>query len=190
MSRIGAQPIPIPEKVTVTLEADSLKVAGPLGQLSQAIPPRIKVKKEDQQLLVQRTGDSKKTKSLHGLIRSLIANLILGVTQGWQKTLEIQGTGYRVEKQGEKLVFSLGFSHPVEFAPVDGIKFEVQDNRLITVTGVDKILVGNIAAQIRKIRPPDSYKGKGIRYQGEYVKLKPGKAGKAGAAGGLAASGS
>jgi large subunit ribosomal protein L6 len=183
MSRIGSVPIEIPEKTTALLEKDVIKVSGPLGNLEQKIEPVIKVKIDGQKIIVQRKNESRQAKALHGLTRSLIANMILGVTKGWEKTLEIHGTGYKAQMAGDSLNLSVGFSHPVVINAIEGIKFAVLDNREIKITGQDKVLVGNVAARIRKIRPPDAYKGKGIRYQGERVKLKPGKAGKAGAAG-------
>jgi large subunit ribosomal protein L6 len=181
MSRIGQKPIEIPTGVGLKVAGSQVEVKGPLGVLNQEIRPEIKVKTEGNQVLVARVNNTKLARSLHGLTRTLIANMILGVTEGFKKDLEIQGTGYRVKLEGDKLVFSLGFSHPVVFESIEGIKFEVADERKITVSGINKILVGNVAAKIRKIRPPDAYKGKGIRYQGEEIKLKPGKAGKAGA---------
>jgi len=183
MSRVGTKLIEIPEKVTVNLKDSLVEVAGPLGNLKQEIRSEIKVEIKDQKILVKRINDSRRAKSLHGLTRTLIANMILGVTQGWEKALEIHGTGYRANLEGEDLVLSLGFSHPVKIKSQSGIKFEVKDSKKIKISGIDKVLVGNIAAKIRKIRPPDAYKGKGVRYQGEKIRLKPGKAGKAGAAG-------
>lgn len=183
MSRIGAQPIVIPDKVKVKLSGEVLEVSGPLGSLKQAIRSEIKLKIEEKKITVERVNDSQIAKSLHGLIRTLIANMILGVTQGFTKDLEIQGTGYRAKLEGGQLVLAVGFSHPVIVEPPEGIKFAVKDEKEIIVSGIDKILVGNMTAKIRKIKPPDAYKGKGIRYLGERIKLKPGKAGKAGAAG-------
>lgn len=187
MSRIGAKPISIPEGVTVDIKPDSVSVSGPLGSLVHPVEKSLEVKRNGSELVVERKNNAKRVKSLHGLLRAVIKNMIQGVTEGWQKTLEIQGTGYRVQLDGNKLVFNIGFSHSVEFTAPEGIKFEVKENHEIIVFGINKILVGNTAAKIRIIRPPDAYKGKGIRYQGEVVKLKPGKAGKAGAAGGAGA---
>jgi large subunit ribosomal protein L6 len=189
MSRVGIKPIKIPEKVKIKVEKNLIEVVGPLGVLTQEIQPEIEVRQEGQKLIIKRKNDSKKAKSLHGLTRSLIANMITGVTEGWKKELEVQGTGYRVRLEGENLVLSVGFSHPVEIKPAKGIKFETEEEKRIIIRGVDKVLVGNLAAKIRKVRPPDAYKGKGIRYRGEEIKLKPGKAGKAGAAGGMASPG-
>lgn len=182
MSRIGRQPITIPEGVKININLNQVKVVGPRGELKLKIPEGIGVEKKDDQLVVSRHRDDKKTKACHGTVRSLINNMVVGVTQGWEKELEVVGTGYRVNLEGEKLVFRVGFSHPVVVEPPAGIKFEVNENK-IKVMGIDKELVGNIAAKIRKIRPPDAYKGKGIRYSDEVIKLKPGKAAKTGAAG-------
>lgn len=183
MSRIGRQPIPIPEGVTVEIKGGEVKVAGPKGEIKQAVRPEIKVEMKDSQILVSRKDENKLGRSLHGLTRTLIANMIKGVTEGWTKTLKLMGTGYRAKLEGENLVFSLGFSHPVEVKPVEGIKFEVKGNDTIIILGIDKAIVGQVAAGIRKIRPPEPYKGKGIRYEDEEVKRKPGKAAKIGAAG-------
>ncbi|MBN1262958.1 MAG: 50S ribosomal protein L6 [Candidatus Pacebacteria bacterium] len=184
MSRVGIKPIPINSQVKVTLKDNLVTVAGPLGVLSQIINPGIKVEIKQQEVVITRKEENRMLKSLHGLSRSLIANMIYGVSQGWQKRLEIQGVGYRANLNDKNLVLSVGFSHQVEIEPPEGIEFAVNDTREIVVSGIDKVLVGNVAAKIRKIRPPDAYKGKGIRYQGEVVKTKPGKAGKVGAAGG------
>lgn len=190
MSRLGQQPIPIPEGVTVKLEGDKVVVKGAKGELKQIIRPEIKVKLEAGRVLVSRQNDSKMARSLHGLSRSLIANMIQGVTEGWQKTLKLVGTGYRAKLERDQLVLSLGFSHPVEIKPIEGIKFELPDNETIIISGIDKALVGQVAARIRKIKPPEPYKGKGIRYEGEAVRRKPGKAAKIGAAGGFGPPGS
>ncbi|OGY24189.1 MAG: 50S ribosomal protein L6 [Candidatus Woykebacteria bacterium RBG_13_40_15] len=176
MSRIGRKPISIPETVNVEINHKVL-VKGPLGELNQKIPRGIKVEQNDNMLVVSAQKEDKQTKAFHGLIRKLIANMIEGVTVGFKKRLELIGIGYRANLSGDKLVLSLGFSHPVEIKPVEGIDFSVSDNK-ITVSGINKELVGRIAAEIRTTRPPDAYKGKGIRYEGEIVKLKPGKAAK------------
>ncbi|HUW21348.1 MAG TPA: 50S ribosomal protein L6 [Candidatus Bathyarchaeia archaeon] len=186
MSRIGLKPIEIPENVTVKTDAGSITVSGPLGTLEAKIVAELSLETDQGRLLVKRRDDSKRSKSLHGLVRSLIFNMILGVSKGWQKELEIQGTGYRAKIEKGNLILSLGFSHPVEIKPETGIKFEVKDEREITISGIDKTLVGDVTARIRKVKPPDAYKGKGIRYKGERVVLKPGKAGKVGSAGGSA----
>ncbi len=183
MSRIGQQPITLPESVTVTVKSGEVKVVGPRGELTQIIRPEIKVVVKDNQVLVSRKNDEKMARSLHGLSRTLISNMVQGVTEDWSKTLKLVGTGYRVKLEGENLVFSLGFSHPVEVKPLAGIKFEVEGNDTVKVSGIDKALVGQVAATIRKIRPPEPYKGKGIRYEDEEVRRKPGKAAKVGAAG-------
>jgi len=183
MSRVGRQPITIPEGVQVEISSGQIKVVGPKGELKLRIPSGIGVEKRENQLVVSRHRNDKKTKACHGTIRSLLNNMIIGVTQGWEKELEVVGTGYRVSLEGNKLVFKVGFSHPVVVEPPTGIRFEVKDNKF-KVLGINKELVGNWAAKIRKIRPPDPYKGKGIRYTDEIIKLKPGKAAKAGAAGG------
>lgn len=183
MSIIGKQPIKIPDKVEIKIKDKKVEVKGPLGSLDLNIPSGIKVKKEDGLLKVSRKNDTKRLKSIHGTIRNLIQNMIIGVTEGWSKKLEVKGTGYGVQKQGEKLVFKLGFSHPVEFEPPKGIEFVV-DKNTVTVKGANKELVGNTAAKIRKISPPNIYHGKGIRYSDEEVKLKPGKVAKVGGAGG------
>jgi len=183
MSIIGKQPIEIPDKVKVQISSNEVEVKGPLGNLSLSIPENIVVKTDKGLLKVKRKVETKRIKSIHGTIRNLINNMITGVTQGWTKKLEVKGTGYRVEKQGDKIVFKLGFSHPVEFETPEGIDFEV-DKNVVTVKGVNKELVGNTAAKIRKISPPNIYHGKGIRYLDEEVKLKPGKVAKVGGAGG------
>jgi len=183
MSRIGQKPIRIPEDVTVEVKADEVKVTGPKGSLVQKIKPQVRVEINQNQVKVKRLANDKLSRSLHGLTRSLIANMISGVQTEFSKTLEIVGTGYRAKLEGQKLILSLGFSHPVEWEPPTGVKVEIEDNNLIKIIGADKSLVGQAAADIRAFRPPDPYKGKGIRYQDEQIKLKPGKAGKAGAAG-------
>ena len=175
MSRIGRQPIPIPESVTVRVEPDRVDVKGPKGELSERIPRDIEVVQEDGQLLVKRPTDRGEHRALHGLTRSLVANMVIGVTDGYSKTLEIQGVGYRAQKRGSDLELALGFSHPVPIKAPDGIEFEVPLPTRITVRGASKQQVGEIAALIRKQRKPEPYKGKGIRYQGEYVARKVGK---------------
>jgi len=183
MSRIGRKPIVVPQGVTVEIRNGEVAVAGLKGNLTIKIRPEVEVVEENNQILVKRKEESKLARSLHGLTRTLIANAIEGVTNGFSKTLQIVGTGYRASLEGETLVLAVGFSHLVKVLPPPGIKFEVEENVKIRVLGVDKALVGQVAAQIRKIHPPDPYKGKGIRYEGEEVKLKPGKAGKVGATG-------
>ena len=184
MSRIGKKPIQIPEGVTVEVKNGAVVVAGPKGSLTVNFRPEIEVLVEKKQILVKRKGENKLARSLHGLTRTLIANAVEGITNGFSKALEVIGTGYRASLEGENLVLAVGFSHLVKVSPPTGVKFEVEGNNKIKISGIDKALVGQVAAQIRKIRPPDPYKGKGIRYEGEEVKLKPGKTGKAGATGG------
>lgn len=182
MSRIGQQPILIPDSIQVSLTADQVTAKSASAELKQTIPPGIGVKLVDKQILVSPKATTRQSKALHGLTRSLIANMIIGLTQGFTKTLELQGTGYRVRQVADKgngIELSLGFSHPVVFEAPETIKLEVKDNKFIIVSGPDKYLVGQVAANIRRFRPPDVYKGKGVRYQGEVVKLKPGKAAKA-----------
>lgn len=178
MSRIGRMPITIPSGVTVAIDKNFVKVNGPKGELSRAINPEISIAKEDNTLIVTRPSDDQEHRSQHGLARSLINNMVMGVSSGFEKQLEIVGVGYRAEKSGEKLIIRVGYSHPVEVEPLPGITFAVEGNNRIKVSGIDKEMVGEMAARIRKIRPPDAYKGKGVRYAGEVVHLKPGKAGK------------
>ena len=175
MSRIGKKPIPIPGGVTVTIEPDRVAVKGPKGELSERIPRDIEVVQEDGELLVRRPTDRGEHRALHGLTRSLVANMVTGVTDGYAKTLEIQGVGYRAQKRGSDLELALGFSHPVPIKAPEGIEFDVPAPTRIVVRGISKQLVGEVAANIRKRRPPEPYKGKGIRYEGEYVARKVGK---------------
>jgi len=186
MSRVGLKPIEIPEGVTATLVAGSLSLKGPLGELTIAIPSKIKVEIQDKIIRVSRESEVKFIKSLHGLTRAQIANAILGVSKGFEKRLEITGVGYRAEASGEGVRLYLGFSHPVDYMPEPGVKIALEKNQII-VTGSDKQKVGQVSAEIRNLRPPEPYKGKGIKYLGEVVYLKPGKAVKAiGAPGGAA----
>jgi large subunit ribosomal protein L6 len=178
MSRIGRLPIPVPSGVDVTIEGRTVTVKGPKGSLAHTVADPITIEREDGTLLVQRPDDERASKALHGLSRTLVANMIAGVTTGYIKTLEIVGTGYRVTAKGPDLEFALGFSHPVVVRAPEGITFKVERPTLFTVEGIDKQKVGEIAAGIRKIRPPEPYKGKGVRYQGENVRRKAGKAGK------------
>jgi large subunit ribosomal protein L6 len=177
LSRIGKKLIVIPKGVNVNINVNLVEVSGPLGELSQILPPELEVKIDNNQLEVQRKSDSKRARAFHGLFRSLIANMVTGVSEGFKKGLELVGTGYKAQLQGSKLVMQLRQSHPVEFAPPQEIKFELEGNNKIWVKGVSKELVGQIAANVRKSLPPDAYKGKGIRYIGEILHLKPGKAG-------------
>ena len=175
MSRIGRKPIPVPDSVTVTIEPEVVRVAGPRGNLEERKARVIEVVQEDGQLLVRRPTNRGEHRALHGLTRSLVANMVIGVTDGYAKTLEIQGVGYRAQKRGSDLELALGFSHPVPIKAPDGIEFEVPQPTRIVVRGISKQLVGEVAANIRKQRPPEPYKGKGIRYEGEYVARKVGK---------------
>src|SRR4249920_379873 len=175
MSRIGKQPIPIPDAVNVAIDPGRVTVNGPLGELTQNVPARISIEKEDGQLVVKRPTERGDDRALHGLTRSLIANMVEGVTNGFEKQLEIQGVGYRAQLKGRNLEMALGYSHPVTVEPPAGIEFEVPQPTEIVVRGIDKQLVGQVAADIRKRRPPEPYKGKGIRYRGEYVARKVGK---------------
>lgn len=178
MSRIGKIPIEIPSGVEVQLEGNTIRVKGPKGTLERKLHPEMQVNIEDGRVVVNRPSDEKKHRSLHGLTRTLIANMVQGVTQGFEKRLEIHGVGYRAAKQGNKLVLSMGLSHPVEFDTPPGMEIEVPAPTRITVRGIDKEKVGQLAAEIRAVRKPEPYLGKGIRYEGEYVRRKAGKAGK------------
>ena len=178
MSRIGRMPVTVPSGVDVTIEGREVTVKGPKGTLRHTVAPPIDVAKNDGVLTVTRPSDEGEIRALHGLSRSLIANMITGVTEGYRKTLEIVGVGYRVQARGSDLEFSLGFSHPVVVTPPEGISFRVEAPTRFVVEGIDKQQVGEIAANIRKLRKPDPYKGKGVRYQGEQVRRKVGKAGK------------
>jgi large subunit ribosomal protein L6 len=178
MSRIGRMPVVIPSGVDVTIEGRAVTVTGPKGVLSLEVAAPIDVTKEDGVITVTRPSDEGEIRSLHGLSRSLIANMVTGVTDGYRKTLEIVGVGYRVQAKGKDLEFSLGFSHPVPVTAPDGITLRVETPTRFVVEGIDKQQVGEVAANIRKLRKPDPYKGKGVRYQGEQVRRKVGKAGK------------
>ena len=178
MSRIGRMPITVPPNVTVSIKESKVTVTGPKGELSRSFNPDISITLHNNSLTVSRPSDSKVHLSLHGLTRSLLANMVEGVSSGFEKSLEIVGVGYRAEKAGDKLAIRVGHSHPVEISPLPGISLATEGTSRIKVTGIDKETVGEMAARIRRIRPPDTYKGKGIRYAGELVRLKPGKAGK------------
>ena len=175
MSRIGRKPIPVPEGVTISVEPELVRVNGPRGELTERVPRDISVEQNDGELLVTRPTDRAEHRALHGLTRSLVANMVEGVTTGFTKTLEIQGVGYRAALKGRDLELALGYSHPVPIKAPEGIEFEVPQPTRIIVKGNSKQVVGEIAAIIRKQRPPEPYKGKGIRYQGEYVARKVGK---------------
>lgn len=178
MSKIGRLPITIPENITLTITGSVVSVKGPKGELTQIIPAKIKVKQEGTQLTVERDSDDKSIRALHGLTRALLANMVVGVTAGFTKTLELVGTGYRARLDGTNLILSLGFSHEIKYVPPTGIILKVENTNLITVTGFDRQAVGQAAAVIRSYRKPEPYKGKGIRYTGEVVRRKAGKAAK------------
>ena len=180
MSRVGTKPIAVPSGVEVIIEGNEVTVKGPKGELRRSFHPDIAIALKDGTLTISRPTDNKIHRSLHGLTRSLLANMIEGVTTGFQKDLELVGMGYRAQKSGDKLILQIGYSYPVELAPPLGISLAVVGTNRITVAGSDKQLVGQVAAQIRALRVPDHYVGKGIRYSGERVRLKPGKAGKVG----------
>jgi large subunit ribosomal protein L6 len=175
VSRIGRQPIPLPEGVDVAIEPGAVAVKGPKGELSERVASEMEVKQEDGQIVVARPTDRGEHRALHGLTRSLIANMVEGVTEGFEKRLEIQGVGYRAQLRGKAIELSVGFSHTVTIEAPEGIEFEVPAPTQIVVRGISKQVVGETAARIRKVRPPEPYKGKGIRYQGEYVQRKVGK---------------
>ena len=177
MSRIGKMPITVPAGVTVNIDNNFVTVKGPKGELSRQINKNMKLTLDNGVLTVDRPSDEKEARAMHGLSRTLINNMVVGVTQGFSKTLEINGVGYRAAKQGQNINFTLGFSHPVIKEPPAGITFEVPAPNKIVVSGADKELVGDVAAEIRTLRPPEPYKGKGIRYEGEHIRRKIGKAG-------------
>lgn len=179
MSRIGRMPIPVPKGVTVTINDNTVTVKGPKGELQRNLHPEIKVALEDNAIVVTRGDDGQLSRSLHGLTRTLVANMVHGVTDGFTRDLEITGVGYRAEKAGDKLVMRLGFSHPIEVTPMPGISLAVEANTRIKVSGIDKEAVGEMAARIRAVRPPDVYRSKGIKYSNETLRRKAGKAGKA-----------
>ena len=179
MSRVGKMPIAIPAGVTVEIAENNLvTVKGPKGELQRVLPAEMTIKKEGEEIIVERPNDLKKNKALHGLTRALINNMVIGVTDGFSKTLEINGVGYRAAKQGNVLNLSLGYSHPVEYPQPEGIEIEVPDQNKIIVKGISKEKVGQCAAEIRGFRPPEPYKGKGIKYADEYIRRKVGKTGK------------
>jgi large subunit ribosomal protein L6 len=178
MSRIGRLPIDIPAGVTVSIDGQDVAVKGPKGELALTIKAPIAASVEENQVLVTRPDDERESRSLHGLTRTLIANQIIGVTTGYSKSLEVVGTGYRVAAKGSGVEFALGYSHPISVEPPAGISFTVEGNNKLTVNGIDKQAVGEVAANIRKLRKPEPYKGKGVRYAGEVVRRKAGKSGK------------
>jgi large subunit ribosomal protein L6 len=175
MSRIGRQPIPVPSGVELTIQPDLVKVKGPKGELQERVSRDMKIEQQDGQVLVSRPSDRRDHRALHGLTRSLVANMVQGVTEGFERKLEIQGVGYRAALRGKDIELSVGYSHPVTIEAPPGVEFEVPQPTRITVRGFSKQVVGETAARIRKVRPPEPYKGKGIRYEGEYVQRKVGK---------------
>jgi large subunit ribosomal protein L6 len=180
MSRIGRMPVTVPSTVEVTIDGRRLTVTGPKGTLTRDLHPDMTVSREDGQLVVTRPTEQKTHKQLHGLTRTLVNNMVVGVTDGYRKGLEITGVGYRASKNGEKLQLNLGYSHPIEIDPPQGISFEVENPTRLAVIGIDKELVGQVAARVRATRKPEPYKGKGVRYAGEVIRRKAGKAGKIG----------
>ncbi|HRE48404.1 MAG TPA: 50S ribosomal protein L6 [Aggregatilineales bacterium] len=179
MSRIGKQPISLPAKVQVTIEGQHIKVKGPKGELSRTIHANMKIAQEDGTLTVTRPNDERENRALHGLTRALVNNMVVGVTTGFKKMLNIEGVGYRAEMKGSTLVLYLGYSHPIEVKPIEGITFSVGERGVVlTIEGMDKQLVGQVASDIREIRPPEPYLGKGVRYSDETIRRKAGKAGK------------
>ncbi len=183
MSKIGNQPIIIPQTVTVSIDNNDVIVKGKEGQLTISVPSALKLIREENQLLIKPLKENKKVRSWHGLYRQLIYNAVVGVEKPWIKKLEVVGTGFNVKQQGEDLVFKLGYSHPVIFKKVAGVKFQIEGNNKVNVIGIDKQLVGEVAYKIKTLKKPDAYKGKGIRYLGENIRLKPGKKVKAAGAG-------
>jgi large subunit ribosomal protein L6 len=178
MSRIGKAPIPIPDKVNVSLDGLAITVKGPKGELQRTLPTGVSISQDGNTLVVQPDSQARRSRERHGLCRTLVANMIQGVHQGYSRKLEIIGVGYRAQLQGKKLLVSAGYSHPVEMVPPEGISFAVENNTTVVVSGADKELVGNEAAKVRNIRPPEPYKGKGIKYEGERILRKAGKSGK------------
>jgi large subunit ribosomal protein L6 len=184
MSRIGKKPVKIPDGVTISVASNVVEATGPKGKLITEFRPEIKIMVDGKNVLVERLTDTPKAKSLHGLYRTLVENMVIGVSQGWNKGLELVGVGYRVALEGTTLVLNLGYSHQIKVPPPQGITFEVMDNTKINIKGIDKQMVGQTAAQVRKLRPPEPYKGKGIKYVGEVIRRKAGKAAKAAGAAG------
>tara|TARA_B100001939_G_scaffold306054_1_gene285370 strand:+ start:273 stop:812 length:540 start_codon:yes stop_codon:yes gene_type:complete len=178
MSRIGKNPVPVPDKVTVSLEGLTIKVKGPKGELQRTLPDGVNISQVENTIVVTPSTDKRFSRERHGLCRTLVANMVEGVSKGYSKSLEIVGVGSRAQVKGKKLVVSAGYSHPVEMDPPEGITFAVENNTKVTVSGTDKELVGNEAAKVRAIRPPEPYKGKGIKYEGERIMRKAGKSGK------------
>ena len=180
MSRIGKQPIPIPDKVQVNIDGSEVTVKGPKGELYHRFPASMNIAQQDDVITVTRPTDQRQHRALHGMTRALIANMVTGVSTGFERVLEIEGVGYRAEMEGNTLVLYLGYSHPIRVEPPADCEFVVEERgRIIRIRGIDKQVVGELAANIRKMRPPEPYKGKGVRYQGEHIRRKAGKAGKA-----------
>lgn len=180
MSRIGRKPIVLPQGVQIEVNGNTVRIKGPKGELNHEIHPEMKIIVEDKLVKVERPSDEKKHRSLHGLTRTLVYNMVEGVTNGFSKALDINGVGYRAAKQGQNLLLTIGYSHPVELKPLNGIEFEVPAPTRIIVKGIDKQIVGQMAAQVRAVRSPEPYKAKGIKYENEVIRRKAGKAGKAG----------
>ncbi len=178
MSRIGKMPVTVPSGVSIDIDGRSVKVKGPKGELNRDFHERVSIKLDEGDAVVERLDDTRESRALHGLSRALLANMVEGVSEGFKKELEVVGVGYRAALKGRDLEMQLGFSHPVSFAAPEGITFEVPEATKIVITGIDKELVGQVAANIRKIRPPEPYKGKGVRYSGEHIRRKAGKAGR------------
>lgn len=178
MSRIGKMPVPVPSGVSIDIDGRRVKVKGPKGELNRDFHERVSITLDDGDAIVERADDSRESRALHGLSRALLANMVEGVSEGFKRELEVVGVGYRAALKGRDLEMQLGFSHPVNFSAPDGITFEVPEATKIVITGIDKELVGQVAANIRKIRPPEPYKGKGVRYSGEHIRRKAGKAGR------------
>ncbi len=181
MSRVGKKPVPIPDKVQVNIDGTEVTVKGPKGELYHRFPVDMTIEQEGAEVIVTRPTDQRHHRALHGMTRALINNMVIGVSEGFTKTLTIEGVGYRAEMEGKTMVMHVGFSHPVPVEPPENVEFEVEERgRIVRVKGIDKQVVGELAANIRKLRPPEPYKGKGVRYEGEYVRRKAGKAGKMG----------
>jgi large subunit ribosomal protein L6 len=180
VSRIGKQPIPIPDKVQVNIDGTAVTVKGPKGELSHQFPSSMKIALDDGVLTVTRPSDQRQHRALHGMTRALLANMVTGVSEGFERVLEIEGVGYSAEMQGKTLIMHLGYSHPIPVEPPANCEFAVEERgRVVRIRGIDKQVVGELAANIRKMRPPEPYKGKGVRYQGEHIRRKAGKTGKA-----------
>lgn len=180
MSRIGKKPIPIPDKVQVNIDGTAVTVKGPKGELYHQFPPSMNIAEQDGVITVTRPSDHRQHRALHGMTRALIANMVTGVSDGFERVLEIEGVGYRAEMDGSTLVMHLGYSHPIRVEPPANCEFAVEERgRIVRIRGIDKQVVGELAANIRKMRPPEPYKGKGVRYQGEFIRRKAGKTGKA-----------